>query len=171
MLNKNTLIGIVVSVIFLGGIVWAAKISTNNNVASVASPATQSSSKGVLTAEEIKFDFGTISMGRGNVTHAYKIKNVGSETVAINRVYTSCMCTTAKFIKGSAVFGPFGMAGHGYIPTIDQELKPGEEAIIEATFDPTAHGPAGVGKIERVIIVENNAGKPFELGFSATVTP
>lgn len=81
------------------------------------------------------------------------------------------MCTSAALMMGGRRFGPYGMPGHGAIPRIDQTLNPNEEATIEVTFDPAAHGPAGVGKIQRTIIVENNAGQSLELNFTALVTP
>jgi len=63
------------------------------------------------------------------------------------------------------------MPGHIAVPRINKSLNPGEEAIVEVVFDPTAHGPAGVGTIQRVVTIENNAGEPLELQFSAVVTP
>jgi len=81
------------------------------------------------------------------------------------------MCTTASLIKNNKAFGPYGMQGHGFIPKINEVMNPGEEATVDVVFDPAAHGPAGVGRIERIATIENNAGKPLELGFTATVTP
>ena len=63
------------------------------------------------------------------------------------------------------------MGGHGFIPSINETINPGEEASVEVVFDPKAHGPAGVGKIQRVVTIDNNAGSPMELSFSALVTP
>ena len=63
------------------------------------------------------------------------------------------------------------MPGHGFIPGINESLNLNEEAIIEVVFDPAAHGPAGVGKIERLVTVEVENGSPVELAFSAFVKP
>ncbi|MBI2317113.1 MAG: hypothetical protein HYU75_08940 [Betaproteobacteria bacterium] len=63
------------------------------------------------------------------------------------------------------------MPGHGYIPALNEPLAPNEDAMIEIVFDPAAHGPAGVGPIERVVTIENNAAPPLELALSAVVTP
>lgn len=81
------------------------------------------------------------------------------------------MCTTATLMMGGKQFGPYGMPGHGFIPKINETMDAGEEATVEVVFDPAAHGPAGVGRIERGITIENNAGRPLELGFTALVTP
>ena len=50
-------------------------------------------------------------------------------------------------------------------------MNPGEDAIIEVVFDPAAHGPAGIGPVDRVVTIENTAGRPLVLAFAATVTP
>lgn len=81
------------------------------------------------------------------------------------------MCTVATLgIRGER-FGPYGMPGHGFIPKIGQTINPNEEAIVEVVFDPAAHGPAGVGRIQRIITIENDSGQPLELQFTALVTP
>ncbi|MEK7478099.1 MAG: DUF1573 domain-containing protein [Patescibacteria group bacterium] len=169
-MNKNNIIsGVIIAVLLLGGVVWVTLSSgdSRTNKTPVAS-----SSKGKLTLPEANYDFGTISMAKGNVSHIFKVKNEGPETVNLSRLYTSCMCTTATLkVKGSQD-GPFGMQGHGFVPLISRDLKSGEEAEVEAIFDPTAHGPAGVGKIERVIMLENNTSdNPISINFSANVTP
>jgi len=117
------------------------------------------------------YDFGSISMAAGKVKYVFSVKNSGTEPAEIEKVYTSCMCTEATLKVGEKVFGPYGMPGHGFIPKIGQNLSPGEEAEVEVVFDPAAHGPAGVGKVERIVFVESNKGRPLELRFSATVTP
>ena len=133
--------------------------------ASISNPA------GRLTTTETKFSFGPISMARGKVTHRYPIRNSGTEALKIRKIYTSCMCTTAALVKNGKKSDAFGMPGHTPIPTIDVPLNPGEEGFIEVVFDPAAHGPAGVGPIERVVTVENSAGQPLELEFAALVSP
>lgn len=124
-----------------------------------------------LTTEENSFDFGSISMAAGKVSHLFKIKNSGTETLKIERVYTSCMCTTARLATADGQTPFFGMPGHGFIPKINKEIKAGEEATIEVVFDPAAHGPAGVGPISRVVYLESGEETPFEVSFSAVVTP
>ena len=126
---------------------------------------------GTLAALEMQYDFGAISMKKGNVKHSFKVKNTGNAPISIDKMYTSCMCTTAFLFQGDKKFGPFGMPGHAAVPRINAVLEPGEEVSVDTVFDPNAHGPAGVGKIERVVVLENSAGEPVELGFSAYVTP
>ena len=81
------------------------------------------------------------------------------------------MCTTAALTAGGKKFGPYGMPGHGAIPKIDGVINPNEEAVVEVVYDPAAHGPAGIGRIQRTVTLENTAGQPVELQVAATVTP
>lgn len=163
-------------ILVLGGLIWIARPaspelarSEPNGQSATAASATRN---GTLTVEEANnYDFGTIKMAAGKVSHQFRIKNTGAEAVTINKMYTSCMCTTAELRVGGKQFGPYGMPGHGAIPKINQTVNPNEEATVEVVFDPAAHGPAGVGRIQRAITIENNAGAPIELLFAAVVTP
>lgn len=101
----------------------------------------------------------------------FQVKNTGEEPVTIGQMYTSCMCTSATLMMNGKEFGPYGMPGHGFVPKVNKSIEPGEEAAVEVVFDPAAHGPAGIGKIQRSVIIENNAGDPFEFQISANVTP
>jgi hypothetical protein len=126
---------------------------------------------GVLEASTTFHDFGTISMKNGKVSTVFKVKNVKSEPVALTRLYTSCMCTEATINVAGKTEGPFGMLGHGFIPKFERALQPNQDADVEVVFDPNAHGPAGVGTIERTVTVEGQDGKLAELNIKATVTP
>jgi hypothetical protein len=184
-MNK-IMIGVIVSVFVLGGLVWFARPSAqegggariarsnspSNSCVSAGGNDRQSAGERALTVEESdSCDFGTISMAKGVVKHEFKIKNTSNKGVVVNKMYTSCMCTTATFMIANQRFGPYGMPGHGFIPRIGKTIDPGQEAVVQVVFDPAAHGPAGVGKIERTIIIETNDGRPLELGFAAKVTP
>ena len=164
-MNK-TIIGITIGIVILGVLIWIARPDDQNTISATAS------SNGSLTVEEASnYDFGSISMAAGKVKYQFKIKNTSAEAVTISKMYTSCMCTTAALMMNGKQFGPVGMPGHGAIPKINQTINPNEEAIVEVVFDPAAHGPAGVGRIQRSVTLENNAGKPIELMFAAMVTP
>ena len=164
---KKNIIGIIVVIIVLGGIIWIARPNSQTNSAA----SLIQNSDGMLTAEEMSFDFGSISMAAGEVRHSFPIKNTGTEPVTVNKMYTSCMCTTATLMIGDKKIGPYGMPGHAFVPKINEVINSGDEAIVEVVFDPAAHGPAGVGRIQRIVTIENNAGQPLNLEFSALVTP
>ena len=125
-----------------------------------------------IVSEERSFDFGTISMASGDVSHEFKIRNEGNEAVKIDKMYTSCMCTAAYFVKDGGRIGPFGMPGHGFAPPLRRVIEAGEEVVISVVFNPAAHGPAGVGAVQREIYLEDESGNPVVvLGIKATVTP
>ncbi len=166
-MSKKILTTSLLSIALFAGIVWLASSSSpsselNSRAATVSAR---------LFTSESSFDFGTVSMAQGIVKKRVTITNEGPDSIALGKMSTSCMCTTATLIKGEDRFGPFGMPGHGYIPKLNQTLGPNEEAVVEIAFDPAAHGPAGVGRVDRSVYLENNAGSPLEIQFTATVTP
>lgn len=169
--QTNTWMVILVVAVLVGGaaaVVWIARPpaqSQNKDLAAVNSGAVD-----VFEVSEPVFDFGEVSMSKGEVSHVFQIRNSGAESVKIERVYTSCMCTTALLRKAGKKFGPFGMQGHGYIPKINQTFMPGEEAEVEVVFDPAAHGPSGIGYVERIVYLETSAGVQKIL-IKATVKP
>jgi hypothetical protein len=174
---KN-LIGILMALVVLGGLIFLARpdptkeSNTPSSTIAQGNPVLNGNSLGALVAVgSATHDFGSISMKKGVVNHTFNIKNMGMEAITINKMYTSCMCTTATLYKGEKVWGPFGMPGHGRIPKIEEKLVSGEEGEVRISFDPAAHGPAGVGTISRSIYLENNGAEKLELQFSALVTP
>ncbi|MEW6689268.1 MAG: DUF1573 domain-containing protein [Pseudomonadota bacterium] len=136
-----------------------------------AVPIATASAAGGLKARENAFDFGSISMAAGKVTHRFWFRNESDAPVLIRKIYTSCMCTTATLVKGMKVINTYGMPGHGFVPPVNESLKPGEAAYIDAVFDPAAHGPAGLGPTQRVVIIEGDSGQRLELHFAANVRP
>ncbi|OHA64269.1 MAG: hypothetical protein A2842_01775 [Candidatus Wildermuthbacteria bacterium RIFCSPHIGHO2_01_FULL_48_25] len=165
-MNKSIVLIVGVTAILFAGIVFLARPSEQEN-----NQENQVLGQSTFMAEHGMFSFGTISMAQGKVNHEYRVINQGSEPITIGKVYTSCMCTEALVLKDGKTYGPYGMAGHGFIPKVGVTLEPGESMQVRAVFDPAAHGPAGVGMVQRTIIVENSDGAPLELNFEATVTP
>lgn len=163
--KSNIWMGILGSLIVLGGIVWLGSPRDAEPSGSAAQGA------GELTVDETSFDFGTISMKAGTVEHSYTFRNASDAPVKIGRVYTSCMCTEATLTTPEGEMGPFGMPGHGFVPPANRVLQPGEEAEIKAVFDPAAHGPSGVGRVDRVVYVETNSGDVLEFEFTVNVRP
>jgi len=119
---------------------------------------TSTSSASVLTATTEMFDFGTIMMQDGNVEHEFMVENLGEEPVVISKVYTSCMCTQAMITSAlGEQYGAFGMPGHGGSGKTNIIVPAGERIVVNAIFDPAAHGPAGVGKADRTVYLETNS--------------
>lgn len=127
----------------------------------------------ILTAEETFYDFGTISMKNGNVSKVFKVANSTSEDIKVPSLTTSCMCTTAYIIKEDGSRSrPFGMPGHGgAVPKANAVVKANGSLDIEVVYDPNAHGPAGVGLIERAVFLEDENRNVIEFKFKVNVTP
>jgi len=134
--------------------------------------ASASSNNNQLASSEDNFDFGTVPLNGGKVSHVFKLKNDGSSPLSISKIYTSCMCTQAKVVSSAGEAGPFGMPGHGGVTGRARvTIEPGEEFSVEAVFDPAAHGPAGAGLAQRSIFLETNStiSPKVELRFRANV--
>ena len=77
------------------------------------------------------YNFGEVLKG-SLVIHTFTLTNVGDETLTINRVRTSCGCTTTTLSNTS--------------------LAPGESVGLEAVFDTWGYG----GRVLKSIFVETN---------------
>ena len=157
----------VITFLIFFGLVWIAspKSSNQSSLAAVAE-----FSQNPLVSENLKFDFGMISMANGKVKNVFILKNTSNDSITISKVFSSCMCTNAILSVGGVRRGPFGMPGHGFVPGVNENVGPGGEAQVEIVFDPAAHGPAGVGPIERTVYVETSKGV-IELEIAALVKP
>ncbi|MFY9493194.1 MAG: DUF1573 domain-containing protein [Minisyncoccia bacterium] len=173
---KNIIITLLGMITVIAGLVVATRSGvlgdkvTTGTIANTAVSTATGGADSILTAPEKFFDFGKISMSAGDVEYVFKIRNEGASPVNLAKLYTSCMCTTAYLKIGEYDRGPFGMPGHGIVPKVNKELLPNQEAEIRVVFDPAAHGPSGIGKIERVVYLESSSGT-VEFGFTAEVTP
>lgn len=183
-MNKQTIVSLIIIILGVGGLVWWSKTVDKAKVDSVeiggSHPAVLGAETGRLSAEETLFDFGTISMKNGNVNKKFKVTNSGASDVNLTNISTSCMCTAAYLLRqdGSKI-GPFGMPGHGGNTSMPghgdgragEIIATGESRDIEVIYDPNAHGPAGVGMIDRSIYLEDENGQVLELRIKARVTP
>jgi hypothetical protein len=163
---------IAISIVAIGFGIYRSQQAAEATPNAVPQVQTAGGQPGALVSARPNHDFGTISMKAGNVSTTYRIKNEGATPLALDKIYTSCMCTTATLITANGrKQGPFGMPGHGPLKPATGQLAPGETALLEVVFDPAAHGPSGVGRIERVIRVETKGAAPLELGMIAMVRP
>lgn len=126
-----------------------------------------------FSVSESFYDFGTISMKDGNVTKEFTITNTTNAPVMLQSLTTSCMCTTAYIVgPDGEARGPFGMPGHGgAVPPANETVEAGGNRLIRVVYDPNAHGPAGVGQIDRFITLVDGTGGTLTLEIKANVTP
>ena len=165
---KKIIIGLVIVTATLG-LMWLGQaaqprvVDSSNNLASVSSP---------LAASETGYDFGTIKMSNGKVEKVFTLTNQGTTETEIKTIVTSCMCTPPFLSPPAGEKGPFGMPGHGGPSRPANEvIKAGESRAVRVVFDPNAHGPAGVGPIDRVITLTDAAGASLEFRIKGLVTP
>ena len=168
--NKNIISGLVLGLIVL------AAVSVFFWRGGALSKKPDLDEKNLASPQELEipakfFDFGRISMAKGNVSYKFQLKNIGDNKVLINKIYTSCMCTSVLLKTSAGEWGPFGMPGHGYVPNLNILINPNETAEAEAIFDPAAHGPAGLGKFERFVYLEGASGSAQELKIFGEVAP
>ena len=82
------------------------------------------------------------------------------------------MCTSAFNVEpNGSLKGPFKMPGMGYVPPANETIKAGESRVVRVVYDPNAHGPAGVGRIDRFVTLTDANGGTLQLEIKALVTP
>src|SRR3989338_7549483 len=170
-MKNKTIINILIIILAIAGLLWWGRSAQKT---SLINPNSNSSlSTNALQALETSHDFGRISMAQGLVEKTFEINNPTDQEITLERVTTSCMCTVAYVeTTGDKEKGPFGMVGHGgLVPRVNEIIKPGESRKVRVVFDPNAHGPAGIGLINRVVTLEDSLGRVLEFQIKAVVTP
>jgi len=169
--SKTTTLFFGFLIAILGLFIWGYS-TREGTTASVQNIVRDNISGGMLVSEEKLHDFGRISMRNGDVSKEFVITNSSDRDIVLSKILTSCMCTLAYIVESNGILkGPFGMAGHGVVPKANEIIKAGENRTIRAVFDPNAHGPAGVGRIDRFISLIDEDGNTLQFEIKATVTP
>lgn len=170
MKTKKLIIPAIVALGILGLFAWG--YIARGGTPAVQGTSGSNTSKNSLVAREVFYDFGTISMKNGNVTKEFIVTNPTSQDIIVKTVVTSCMCTTAFIVEADgSIKGPFRMPGMGYVPPANETIHAGESRAIRVVYDPNAHGPAGVGAIDRFVMLTDVSGGTLELEIKALVTP
>ena len=89
------------------------------------------------------FDFGTVKAGE-KVSHVFEFKNTGDQAILIQKVESSCGCTSPDWTKAP--------------------ILPGNSGKITVTYDSTDR----VGPFDKSVFVKTNFGKPIELKILGT---
>lgn len=161
--TRTTLFLVLITAGIFGLLLWGGSSSRGTEGASASSD---------LVASAVLYDFGQISMKEGKTSTNFTVTNPTAGDVTLSTLVTSCMCTEAFIINGETKRGPFGMPGHGgFVPKANEIIKAGENRTIEVVYDPNAHGPAGVGPIQRSVYLAEPGGETLELHIKAVVTP
>lgn len=100
-----------------------------------SAPAMPSVPAGRVAVEPAAVDFGDIIRADGAVSSTVTVTNTGSAPLTINRLSTSCGCTTAAMDLS--------------------DLAPQESRAMTITFDPSVH-PDQTGEIIRVVYLQTS---------------
>lgn len=164
-MNSKTILAGVAVLLAIGGLFYWGRA---NQSVSADEPIRESG----LAAAETFYDFGEISMADGNVDKVFEVTNPTDKDITLERLTTSCMCTTAFILEDGARRGPFGMPGHGGpVARANEVIPAGGRLAIDVVYDPNAHGPAGVGEIDRFVYLVDETGGQLSLEIKANVTP
>lgn len=170
-MKANIILGALVVALLFGAVFLLGYSGRGSTAASVQN-AGQSNGRSGLVAPQPFYNFGTISMKNGDVSYDFTVTNPTDKDITVPTLVTSCMCTRALIIEPDGTTkGPFKMPGMGYVPPADEIIKAGESRTIRVIYDPNAHGPAGVGPIDRFAILTDADGGTVQLEIKAVVTP
>ena len=124
-----------------------------------------------ITAAEVKNDLGTVSLKKGTVTTEFVIKNEGKSDLVVDKLSSSCGCTSASLIYQGKEGPRFYMAGHGHNapdPNWNVSIAPGNEAQVKVYYDPTVHADL-TGAVTREVSVHSNDPVDFETKLTITL--
>lgn len=95
----------------------------------------------IISITPATYDFGNVSQKGGVVTTFFDLKNEGNENLIIDKLNTSCGCTSSSVVFRSIEGPRFAMAGHGYQSPTDWKLTipAGETAQLKVYYDPDVH--------------------------------
>lgn len=121
------------------------------------------SDRPMLTINPESKDLGDISQKDGLTNTLFEIKNEGQKDLVINKLETSCGCTSASVVYQGKEGPKFTMPGHGQENPTDWQvtIKPGDSAQLKIYYDPTIHKDLE-GSVIREIYVYSNDPIDFE---------
>lgn len=119
-----------------------------------------------IVFEADKQDLGVISQSDNLASTSFNFKNDGKSGLVIDKLSTSCGCTSAAVVYRGEEGPTFTMPGHGKANPEDWSvtIAPGESAELKVYYDPKAHGPQKKDRelITRTISVFSNDAVEFE---------
>ncbi len=85
--------------------------------------------------EQTEWNFGRINESDGAISHSFRFRNEADHSVAIERVYVSCGCTSTDYSR--------------------RPIRAGQESEFVVTFDPEGRS----GRVDRVVTIVYDGGK------------
>jgi hypothetical protein len=123
-----------------------------------------------LEITETERDLGVVSLAEGVVLVDFEFANQGESDLVINKLSSSCGCTSGAIIYEGKVGPKFAMEGHGQEnPTNWQvAIAPGDSATLRVFYDPSVH-PDLEGAVTRTVSVFSNDPVEFEKKITITL--
>lgn len=170
MKSKTIIITFVIGFVLASLLIWG--YAQDGNTAAAVQGIVSGETESSLVSTDTVYNFGSISMKDGDVTKDFVLMNPTNADIIIRNIETSCMCTSALLIRpDGSTKGPFGMVGMGGLTTTDDIVKAGETRTVRVVYDPKAHGPAGVGNIDRFVTITDASGGTIRFEIKAIVIP
>lgn len=117
-----------------------------------------------LAVAENKIDMGKVSQRDGIATTEFVIKNEGKSNLIIDKLSSSCGCTSGSVVYQGEEGPKFSMPGHGNKepdPAWQVAIAPGDEAKVKVYYDPSVH-PDLTGPVTRTVSIISNDPVDFE---------
>lgn len=116
-----------------------------------------------IEISETDRDLGTISQKQGIVSTDFEFSNTGKSDLVINKLSSSCGCTSGSIVYKGEVGPEFAMEGHGKENPKDWEvaINSGDTATLRVFYDPTVH-PDLEGAVTRTVSIMSNDPVEFE---------
>ena len=146
---------LLITILTLGIIGIAILVSGSSSTTTTKATVSKTAGAKIVVDHSSK-KVGNIPYSGGNLIHVFPIKNEGFNDLEIANIATSCMCTKAYLKQGDNKSEGFGMKGMSASSSWKGIIKPGQTAEIIADFDPTYHGPQGIGSVTRMVSFETN---------------
>lgn len=97
----------------------------------------------IIVLEPTLYDMGDISQTQEIAVASFVVRNQGKEDLVINKLETSCGCTSASIVYQGEEGPKFNMPGHGINEEIGDwqaSIAPNKEAELKVYYDPNFHG-------------------------------
>ncbi len=124
-----------------------------------------------IATTETKKDLGIVSQKSGIVSTEFIIRNDGKSDLVIDKLSSSCGCTSGSLIYQGKEGPRFYMAGHGQEEpdaAWQVAIAPGDEAKVKVYYDPSIH-PDLTGAVTRTVSVHSNDPIDFETKLTITL--
>jgi cytochrome c-type biogenesis protein CcmH/NrfF len=113
----------------------------------------------VIVLSPSAIDLGNVSQKQGLVTTLFDLKNEGKTDLVIERLETSCGCTSASIVFQGKEGPLFNMPGHGINEKIGPwqlVIKPGQSAQLKVYYDPNFHEDFKGFAIREIYVFSND---------------